>query len=878
MVESKPIKRSKLNAKIREWINSALDGTHNHFSCFLPRNSGKFSFTILKLFFSGIIVDNNQADIIKNIQKDAIIVYTNKYKSSFDFLFYHTRYRLIDVPFPEIGFDYKIFIWQKVSCLFKIILAHLDFIIQNLSFLDPYKSQYFKKELLDGRAGFLSLVEKGGFHRRFVKAKTDPIRYLIDMQKTIDRPIFLIPQLMFFSKKPERFNPSFIDLLFGADDKPGKIRRLVSLFKNPGKVFVETSEPINLRQFLKLENIRTQNIEQQTGALRQQLLVQLNRHRQSITGPVLKSREELKESILTSPRFQKFMDKHSKSRDIPIHEVRKKADAYLEEIAANYSNSVIQLFSVLVRWIIRIMFDGIIINYDGINRVKAMSQKGPLILIPCHKSHIDYLILSYLLYHNNMPCPLIAAGKNLSFWPLGPLFRNSGAFFIRRSFGGAVLYSKVFTEYIYKLLEEGYNIEFFIEGGRSRTGKLILPKLGLLSILLDAYKKRVCEDMILVPIYIGYDRVLEESSYIHELEGGHKEPENLKQVIRARKFLRKRYGKIYIQFHEPISLNNLLSQNGTSIEDMTTKEKNAFCRNLGHRVINSINKVTVVTPHGLVASALLNFPKKRFSYNQLRSQVDTYIKYLNTQQAQLADTLVIDPDQAIWQAFNAYVQRKFIEPISKDQDNSNGDAEYVINAGRRPMLEYYKNNCISFFIPAAFTALEILSKDAFQFTASDLQDGYAFLQEIFKNEFAYDIELTPEYYVQKSIKAFTDDAIIMPHQSLPDTYNLTSAGFRKIKSYSGFLRTYFESYLIVIHFLKQNPNGFKDVKDRMKKIEALGNRMYKRKEIERKEALSKVTYENAAEFFMSRGLKASDTEKVEFYAQAIHKYLSLLQQ
>jgi glycerol-3-phosphate O-acyltransferase len=127
---------------------------------------------------------------------------------------------------------------------------------------------------------------------------------------------------------------------------------------------------------------------------------------------------------------------------------------------------------------------------------------------------------------------------------------------------------------------------------------------------LDAYKNGVCDDMIFAPIYIGYDRVLEEGAYLHELEGGQKKPESFWQVLKARKFLKRRYGKIYIQFHEPLSLKDILNQQGTSLSEMKPKEKNAFCRNLGHRVINSINKKTVVTPHGLVASALLNFAKK----------------------------------------------------------------------------------------------------------------------------------------------------------------------------------------------------------------------------------------------------------------------------
>ncbi|NNL41099.1 MAG: glycerol-3-phosphate acyltransferase, partial [Desulfobacterales bacterium] len=784
---------------------------------------------------------------------------------------------LYGLPYPEIGFDYKIVLWQPVARIFKILIANLDFFFKNMALPDPYNSGYIKNELLNGRTGFLSIVEKKGFYLRFVKAKTDPVQYLIEMQKSIDRPIYIVPQLMFFGKAPHRSQPTLKDIFFGPEDKPGRIRRLATLFKTPGKVFVETSEPINLMHFLENPENRDQNIEHLSLSLRRNLLVQFNRHRRSITGPVLKSSEELKESILTNERFQQFMTSHSKSRHIPLREVRKNADEYLDEIAAKYSPGLIKIAEVLVGWFLRMMFEDVMVNADDLARIKTMSQKGPLILIPNHKSHIDYLILSYLLYQHNMPCPHIAAGKNLSFWPMGPLFRGGGAFFIRRTFRGAVLYSKVFSEYIFKLLQEGFNIEFFIEGGRSRTGKLIMPKLGLLSILLDAYKNKSCEDMIFAPIYIGYDRVIEETAYLDELEGGQKEKENFLQVIRARKFLKNRYGKIYIQFSNPISINDLLAQHGSSLADMQSKEKNAFCRNLGHRIINSINKSTVVTSYGLVASAILNCPAKKFSYEALKSNVETYIKYLYAQDARLADTLVQDHGHAVRYALEAYVQSKFIEPIPKEKESRHLETEYVINESKRPGLEYYKNNCISFFIPAAFTAIEILKMDAFQFSATDLHSGYAFLQEFFKNEFAYDINLTPDYFVRKSIKTFIDDAILVPHQTLPDTYNLTSTGFRKLKLYSNFLKTYFESYLIVFNFLMQNPKNAKNTKERLKKIEASGNRMYKRKEIERREALSKVTYQNAIDFFITHGVKGSDdNEKIDYYADILQKYMNHL--
>ncbi|MBU2623217.1 MAG: 1-acyl-sn-glycerol-3-phosphate acyltransferase [Proteobacteria bacterium] len=867
-----------LKNKIRKLINRILQDSHNYFTCHLPGSISFLSSNTLKLFFSGIKIDSDQLNALKNIPENAIVIYATKFKSHFEFLFSYTRYRENKLPFPEIGFDYKVFIWQPVPRILRTLLSYLDYFFLNKSFPDPFKSGYIREELLNGKSAFLSLVEDKAFYRRFVKSETDPLSYLIELQKITERPVYIIPQIMSFGKNPMRMTPSITDIIFGTPDNPGRLRKIATLFKYPEKIIVEISEPINLKQILESDEMKEHSVQFQSLVIRRDLLLQLNRHRQSIIGPVLKSREELKESILTGARFQEFLSSYSKSRNLPAVQIRKEVNEYIGEIAANYNIAVIRVLAAIVGWITNTMFDGHTINTEGMNKVKNMSLKGPLILIPCHKSHIDYLILSYLLYNNNMPCPHIAAGKNLSFWPMGPLFRSGGAFFIRRSFRGAALYSRVFAEYIYKLLEEGFNIEFFIEGGRSRTGKLILPKLGLLSILLDAYKKGACKDMIIAPIFIGYDRVIEEGSYLNELEGGQKEPESFSQVIKARKFLKKQYGKIYIQFNDPISLNEFFADKDIQIKSMTSKEQNALCRNLGYRIINSINDVSVVTPFSLTACAILNCTKKRFTYEYILSHIETYMKHLSSQEAKLSDTLISDYKHAIEQVFESYIQRKFIEPVQKGKISHPNIPEFSTNTNKRPAMEYYKNNCISFFVPAAITALEILKIESFLFQAFDLHSGYAFQQNFFKYEFAYNVDKTPEYFVRKSIKAFIDDSVLVPHESLPDTYNVTSGGLKSLKLFSNFLKPYFESYLVVLNFLKESPHTGIDAKERIKKIQVLGNRMYKINEIERNEALSKVNYANALDFFANKGIKGSDDkEKIAFYEDAIQKYLSFLQ-
>lgn len=860
-----------------DWLQKPLGGTLHYYSCILPRKLSQPTRTILKAFYAGIRVDKVQKAVLEQIPENAALIFVSKTKSKFEYLFCHTYCVQKGCPVPEIGFDYRFFLWQPISRIFRIVLAHLYYIAVHRSLLNPFRNDYIEREIAAGRSGFLSLVDKGEFYRRFVKSKVDPIQLLIEVQKNIERPIYLVPVMMFFSKNPIRSNPNLIDILFGPEGKPGRIRRLVTLFRKPGKVFVEISDPVNLKAFVEDASGRRRGVEYQSLYLRRNLLRQINRHRQSITGPVLKSPEELKENILTSERMQDFLQKQVESRDAELMALRKEADGYLEEIAAKYSPGLVKTASGVVEYITRTMFDGVSVHSEDIKYVKNAYRKGPLILIPCHKSHIDYLILSYVLYHNDMICPHIAAGKNLSFWPMGPLFRRGGAFFIRRSFRGAKLYSKVFTEYLYKLLEEGFNIEFFIEGTRSRTGKLVLPKLGFLSMLLDAFKNGACEDMVFVPIYIGYDRVLEESAYVHEVEGGQKEPENLLQLLKARRFLKKRYGRIYIRFHDPLSLNRLLQEQGTSLIAMNPKEKNAFCRNLGFRVINAINKATVVTAHGVCACALLNCPRQRFTFEYISGLVDNYLRFLQVQNAELADTLQIDPQHAVENAFEAYLQRKFIETVPREKHDTITDTEYSVRINQRINLEYYKNNCVAFFIPAAYTAMEILNLDAFQFATTDIYSGYKRLQHLFKYEFAYDVDVSAERYVRKTIKIFIDEAVLIPHQTLPDTYNVTSNGFRKLKLYAGFLQTYFESYLVVLNYFLLAPVDGPSGKDRVKKIEALGRRMFKRGEIERMEALSRIAYANGSDFFTSQGIKNSeDREVIVEHIEAIQHCLDHL--
>ncbi len=861
--------------RIRTWLDRFLHGHHDHYASYLPENWGFISSTISRSLFSDVSMSPTQAAFIRSLQEDGVVVYVSKYKSTFEYLFYHVRYKQEGLPFPQIGFEYKMFLWQKVSRLIRIALSHLDYLRLFKTFSNPYTSGFFKRRLEGGSAALLSLVDRRGFHRRFVEAKHDPLRYLIELQHEMARPIYLVPQWLFFSKKPQQTPLSLVDVFFGTEEDPGRLRRWFAILHAPKKAFVEISDPLNLKELVQEPENQQRSADQLSFILRRRLIDQMNRHRQSITGPVIKTKDELKELILRGDRFQDFIRHYAKSHNKNMAEIHRKADACLNEIAADYNNAFVHTLCMIFGWVWKTMFDGVSLDLEGLNRVKSAAAKAPLVFVPCHKSHFDYLVLSYLLFTNNMPCPHVAAGRNLTFWPVGSIFRKAGAFFIRRSFQGARIYARVLSEYIRMLIKQGFNIEFFIEGGRSRTGKMILPKTGLLTILMDAYRSGACHDLLFVPVYVGYDRLLEESAILMELEGNRKKQESFRQLISARKLMKERHGRIYVQFDEPVSLKSLVSKFGDSIQDMEHAQFQALGRNLAYRIINAINRISVVTPQALTACAILNYPKQSFTQSDLHGYVETYLNYLAFQNARFSENFD-DPVRALQNVLAIYSSRRFVEKqrIRGKDGNPMEEQRFVVSENKRLNLEYYKNNCIHFFVPAAYTAMAILSYDAFQFSASALHSDYNFLQNFFKYEFAYDVDKTPEYMVRKTLKAFIDDAILMPHRSLPDTYNITSAGFRKLLFFASFLKTYFESYWVVLSVLKAHGRRQLIKKECRKKIRALGNKLYKQHEIERREALSHINYENGLTFFKYKRIRGSeDEEGIEFYSQVIKKYL-----
>jgi glycerol-3-phosphate O-acyltransferase len=385
--------------------------------------------------FNGIVLDRDQLNSIRTLPPEAVIVYSIKFKSYFEYLFYHSRYRQEKLPVPELAFGFRLWPLQPMARILRSLLANIHWFLTHWRKMDPYANGYWREELLGGRSALLPLVEKHGFYRRFVKKQTDPLLFLIELQRSVDRPIYVVPHLMFFSKSPSSHYVRLRDVFFGTEQRPGLARRLFILFRRPGKVFVEISQPVDLQQFIASPESAGSTPEYQALRLRRQLLWQHNRHRQSITGPVVKAHEEIKENILVSDRLRQFMAAHAENKGESLHAVRKKADGYLDEIAAKYNHFFLSAVSHVAKWLFNTMYDGTVVDTAGLQRVKTMSQRGPLVLVPCHKSHIDYLILPIFFMSTICRAPISLRERTYRSGRWGPYFEPAAPFSCGAHFG-----------------------------------------------------------------------------------------------------------------------------------------------------------------------------------------------------------------------------------------------------------------------------------------------------------------------------------------------------------------------------------------------------------------------------------------------------------
>ena len=627
----------------------------------------------------------------------------------------------------------------------------------------PEPLQPLKVGNLEKKRTMFALSRRDGwlFRRPRSRTHSETLAQLLDTLRSIpDLDIQLVPVSIFVGRAPDRQTGWFRVLFSENWVVVGRFRRLLSLLLNGRSTIVQFSAPVSLRGVLAEDRDAANTLRKLSRVLR----VHFRRIRATVIGPDLSHRRTLVDAVLNAEPVRAAIEANASKDSISLVKAQAKARDFAWEIAADLSHPVVRSVSFLLTWFWNKVYDGVQMHH--FDKMRAIVPGHEVIYVPCHRSHIDYLLLSYLLYRNGLVVPHIAAGVNLNLPVIGPILRRGGAFFMRRSFRGDPLYSTVFREYMSQLFARGVSMEYFVEGGRSRTGRLLAPRGGMLAMTLRSFLRESRRPVVFQPVYIGYEKIMEGNSYIGELSGKPKEKESLIGLLRAFGVLRNHYGHVAVNFGEPVFLDKVLDKVEPDWRAATNDPEskpvwlNSAVDALAEGIQANINRAADVNPINFLALVLLSTPKHAMSESDLIAQLD------------LSRALLTELP---------YSDRVTITTLTSAQIIAYGESMQTIQRVAHPLgdvlscddktavlLSYFRNNALHLFATAAWISCCFLNNRRMA-RATIVRLGrlvYPFIQaELFlawtEDEFVERIEATINFFVARGMLNVEGDGRIL---------------------------------------------------------------------------------------------------------------------
>lgn len=553
------------------------------------------------------------------------------------------------------------------------------------------------------------------------------------------------------SKSDKNTNKIGIKDLFAENPQVGWFRKLFVVLLTGRRNFVRISKPVSLLEMVQ----KYGNSDDTAHKLMRISRIHFERQRLAATGPKIMARTAMFNSLLASPAMKKALQEEAKSKNISIEQAKANAIKLLDEIAGDYRDSYIRFGSRVLTWLWNKIYNGIRVH--NADNLRELAQKGhEIVYVPCHRSHMDYLLLTYVIYHEGLVPPHIAAGINLNFWPAGPIFRKAGAFFLRRSFKGNKLYSSVFREYLSQLFIKGYPVKYYTEGGRSRTGRLLSPKTGMLAMTIQAMLRGIDRPVTLVPVYIGYEHVMEVNTYLKELKGKNKESESVLGIFKAIKNL-KNYGHGDVNFGTPINLNEILASQVDDWKSHINAEEavkpswlTPVVNHTANKIMANINDAAVLNTVNLSALTLLTSDNHALPRTEMTELIEFY---LGLQQSVPYSTNVKCVDQTASEIIDEAILLEKVESVSDEYGTI-----IRLDDKNAILMSYYRNNVIHLFAIASIIASEI--SHAGNTSTTTIIEKVNQLLPLIKTEMFINIDDVPAY-CQQLLEYFADQELII---------------------------------------------------------------------------------------------------------------------
>ncbi|MEB0120187.1 glycerol-3-phosphate 1-O-acyltransferase PlsB [Pseudomonas sp. CCI1.2] len=583
----------------------------------------------------------------------------------------------------------------------------------------------------------------------------------------------IIPVSVFWGQSPDSESSPWKLLFADSWAVTGRLRRLVSILILGRKTRVQFSAPVHLRELIDENKGHERTLRMAQRIFR----VHFRNLKTAVIGPDLSHRRTLVRGLVGEPLVKQAILEEAERSNITEAKAQAQALRYGNEIASDYNYSVIRFMEVVLSWFWNKIYDGIKVSH--IEGVQAVAPGHEVIYVPCHRSHIDYLLLSYLLFRNGLTPPHVAAGINLNMPGIGGLLRRGGAFFMRRTFKGNPLYSAVFNEYLHTLFTKGFPVEYFVEGGRSRTGRMLQPKTGMLAITLRSFLRNSRMPIVFVPVYIGYERVLEGRTYLGELRGASKKKESIFDIFKVIGALKKqRFGQVSVNFGEPIKLAEFLDHEQPDWREQEFGPLyrpawlNETTHRLGQRVAQHLNEAAAINPVNLVALALLSTNKLALDDQAMARVLDLYLTLLRRVPYSPHTTL----PQGDGKALISYVKGM---NLLSEQADALGKILYL-DEQNAVLMTYYRNNVLHIFalpsLLASFfqTASRMSREQVLRYTRA----LYPYLQsELFirwpLNELDAVVDQWLEALVEQGLLRFENEVYLRPAPSSRQFVQLT---------------------------------------------------------------------------------------------------------
>lgn len=439
--------------------------------------------------------------------------------------------------------------------------------------------------------------------------------------------IELIPVTVLWGRSPDKEDSWFKLLFTDTWATPGTVKQLVNIGLHGRQSYLEFHQGQSLRTLVEFARKTHPNLSPATYILNT-LNKYLDGQREVVLGPDLSDRRNVMHSLIKSKDVQEAIRRESIRSKVSMIESERRAIAYLNEIVSDYSHSAVHFADMALTRLWTQLYDGVEVH--NFSTVRELAKDYEIIYTPCHRSHIDYLLLSYVIYKRGMMVPYIAAGDNLNMPFVGQLLRGGGAFFIRRTFRGNGLYTTVFKEYLYSILSRNTPLEYFIEGGRSRTGRLLPPKTGMLAMTVHSHLRGRSKPIVFLPTYIGYERLMEGSTYVGEMQGKPKESESIIGILKTLRKIERIFGKVHVNFGEPVFLDDMLKKHGADQikieknDDPVPQEVSDAVNGSANAILENINRAVVINPVSLLSLILLATPKHTLDEEICIKQLDVY--------------------------------------------------------------------------------------------------------------------------------------------------------------------------------------------------------------------------------------------------------------